>query len=267
MKTQSPFDLSGQVVVVSGGSRGIGRAISLMMAGAGAKVVVASRKIEACEAVVAEIAAAGGEGLPVACNISHADQRAALVAAAEKRFGPVSTLVCNAAANVHYGPLATLDAGSFEKIMNTNVGSNIDLINRVAPGMAAAGGGAVILLASIAGMVGSKLIGAYALSKAADSQLARNYAVELGPKGIRVNAVCPATMPTPLVKEVWMTGGSYTGKTGTWEEKQVVAAQKYPLRRLGSTADCASLVVFLASDESTWMTGLAIPLDGGMSAG
>ncbi len=253
MKTQSPFDLSGQVVVVSGGSRGIGRAISLMMAGAGAKVVVASRKIEACEAVVAEIAAAGGEGLPVACNISHADQRAALVAAAEKRFGPVSTLVCNAAANVHYGPLATLDAGSFEKIMNTNVGSNIDLINRVAPGMAAAGGGAVILLASIAGMVGSKLIGAYALSKAADSQLARNYAVELGPKGIRVNAIAPGLIKTEFSTKLWEgdKGADFSSRT--------------PLGRVGEAEDIAGAAVFLASKAAAYITGQTIVVDGGIT--
>lgn len=253
MTTQSPFDLSGQVVLVSGGSRGIGRAISLMMAGAGAKVVVASRKIEACEAVVAEIAAAGGEGLPVACNISHADQRAALVAAAEKKFGPVSTLVCNAAANVHYGPLATLDAGSFEKIMNTNVGSNIDLINRVAPGMAAAGGGAVILLASVAGMVGSKLIGAYALSKAADSQLARNYAVELGPKGIRVNAIAPGLIKTDFSTKLWEgnKGADFSSRT--------------PLGRVGEAEDIAGTAVFLASKAAAYITGQTIVVDGGIT--
>ena len=253
MKTTSPFDLSGQVVVVSGGSRGIGRAISLMMAGAGAKVVVASRKIEACEAVVAEIAAAGGEGLAVACNISHADQRAALIAAAEKRFGPVSTLVCNAAANVHYGPMATLDSASFEKIMKTNVGSNIDLINRVAPGMAAAGGGSVILLASVAGMVGSKMIGGYALSKAADSQLARNYAVELGPKDIRVNAIAPGLIKTEFSTKLWEgeKGGDFSSRT--------------PLGRVGEAEDIAGTAVFLASKAAAYITGQTIVVDGGIT--
>lgn len=253
MTRTSLFDLDGQVVLVSGGSRGIGRSISLLMAGAGAKVVVASRKIEACEAVVAEIKAGGGEGYAVACNISQADQRAALVAATENRFGPVSTLVCNAAVNVHYGPLATLDSGAFDKIMGTNVGANIDLINRVAPGMAAAGGGAVILLASVAGMVGNKDIGAYALSKAADSQLARNYAVQLGGQNIRVNAIAPGLIKTEFSEKLWEgdKGGEFARRT--------------PLGRVGEPDDIAGTAVFLASRAAAYVTGQTIVVDGGIS--
>ena len=247
------FDLTGQVAIVTGSSRGIGKAIALMMAASGAKVMVTSRKIEACETVVAEITAAGGTAAAIACNISDKQQREDLVNAAEKKFGPVSTLVCNAAVNPAYGPMAALEDKAFDKVMGANVQASIHLINRVSPGMAAAGGGAVILLSSVAGLMGSKNIGIYAVSKAADIQLARNYAVELGPKNIRVNAICPGLIKTEFSTLLWEgdKGRDFIART--------------PLGRLGESEDIAGAAVFLASNASRYITGQAIVVDGGVT--
>jgi dehydrogenase/reductase SDR family protein 4 len=245
--------LTGQVALITGSSRGIGKAIALIFAAAGAKVVVTSRKIEACEAVVEEIDAAGGEALAVACNVSHKDQVEALVQETQSKLGDISVVVCNAASNPAYGPMADLDDNAFEKIMATNVGANIHLINLVAPGMAARGGGSVILLSSIAGIMGSKTIGAYALSKAADIQLARNYAVDLGPQNVRVNAILPGLIRTEF-------------STVLWEgERGQRFIDRTPLGRLGEAEDIAGVALFLASDASKFVTGQGIIADGGVT--
>jgi dehydrogenase/reductase SDR family protein 4 len=253
MATPSLFDLTGQVALITGSSRGIGKAIALAMAAAGAAVVITSRKVEACQAVEAAVIAAGGKAMAVAANISDRAQLGALVNAAENTFGPVSTLVCNAAVNPSYGPMAGLDDRAFDKVMNANVGASIHLINRVAPGMAAAGGGAVVLLSSVAGLMGSQNIGAYAISKAADIQLARNYAVELGPKNIRVNAIAPGLIRTEFSTLLW------EGKKG----EDFVA--RTPLGRLGESEDIAGAAVFLASNAARYITGQTIVIDGGVT--
>ena len=248
-----PFDLTGQVALITGSSRGIGKAIAQAMAGAGAKVVVSSRKIEACQAVVDEIAANGDTAMAVACNISDKDQREVLVGAAEAGWGPVSILVCNAAVNPSYGPMAQLEDRAFDKVMGANVAANIHLINRVAPGMRAAGGGAIILLSSVAGLMGSKNIGAYAVSKAADMQLARNYAVELGPHNIRVNAIAPGLIKTEFSTVLWEggRGADFISRT--------------PLGRLGEAEDIAGVALFLASKAACYVTGQTIVADCGVT--
>jgi dehydrogenase/reductase SDR family protein 4 len=247
------FDLSGQTVLITGSSRGIGKAIALAMAAAGAKIVVTSRKIEACEAVAGEINASGGVAVAIACNISDKAQIEDLINAAEKKLGPVSTLVCNAAVNPAYGPMANLEDRAFDKVMGANVAASIHLINRLSPGMAAAGGGSVILISSIAGLMGSKNIGAYAISKAADIQLARNYAVELGPKNITVNAICPGLIKTEFSTLLWEgdKGRDFIART--------------PLGRLGEGEDIAGAAVFLASRAARYITGQAIVIDGGVT--
>ncbi len=253
MTSLRPFNLDGQVAVITGSSRGIGKAIAMTLAAAGAKVAVSSRKIEACVEVVEIITAAGGTAVAVACNVSDKAQREALLDAVENQLGPISILVCNAAVNPAYGPLAALEEKAFDKVMAVNVAANIHLINRVAPGMAAAGGGSVILLSSIAGMMGSQNIGAYAVSKAADAQLARNYAVELGPKNIRVNAVAPGLIRTEFSTLLW------EGDRG----KDFIA--RTPLGRLGEAEDIAGVVLFLASKAASYVTGQVIVADGGIT--
>lgn len=247
------FDLSGKVAVVTGSSRGIGRSIARALSSAGAKVTVTSRKIEACEAVASEIAADGGKAIAVACNVSDKVQVSNLVKETHAQHGPVDILVCNAATNPVYGPMAELDDKAMEKIFTTNVQGPSWLINLVAPQMAENGGGAIVMLSSIAGLLGSKNLGAYAVSKAADAQLARNYAVELGPDNIRVNAIAPGLIRTEFARALW------EGEDG----KDFV--EKTPLRRLGEPEDIASVAAFLASDAAKFMTGQVIVVDGGVT--
>ncbi len=246
------FDLTGKVAVVTGGSRGIGRAICLAMAEHGASVVVSSRKLDACEEVVAEIEAAGGKARAIACNIGHREPVEALIAGSKAAFGKIDILVCNAAINPHAGPLSEVTDSIFDKVMASNVRSNLWLANLTVPEMAARGDGAVIIISSIAGMRGSGSIGMYGISKAADFQLARQLAVEWGLKNIRVNAIAPGLVRTDFAKYLWENPELY--------EK---AISGYPLRRIGEPDDIAGIAVFLASKAGAFVTGQVLVADGG----
>jgi NAD(P)-dependent dehydrogenase (short-subunit alcohol dehydrogenase family) len=187
----SPFSLDGKVAVVTGSSRGIGRASAEAMARLGARVVISSRKAEACEAVAGQIRQWGGEAAVIPCNVSRKPEVEALVAGTLRTYGRIDILVCNAAVNPVYGPLGELTDEAFDKVMGTNVKSNLWLCNLVIPGMAKRRDGAVIIVSSIAGLHGTSTLGAYGISKAADFALARNLAVEWGPHEVRVNCVAP----------------------------------------------------------------------------
>jgi NAD(P)-dependent dehydrogenase (short-subunit alcohol dehydrogenase family) len=249
----APFDLTGHAALVTGSTRGIGKAIVRALARAGATVVVSSRKADACETVAGEIRADRGAAEAIPCNMSDMAQVDALADACLQRVGAITILVCNAATNPIYGPMAAVEDRAFEKIMATNVGGNIRLINRLAPAMGQRGGGSIILLSSIAGLVGSRNIGAYAVSKTADIQLARNYAVELGGHNIRVNAIAPGLIATDFATALWQ------GEAG-----QAFAART-PLKRLGEPEDIAGVALFLASDASRFVTGQCIVADGGVT--
>ncbi|GER00119.1 hypothetical protein JCM17845_07420 [Iodidimonas gelatinilytica] len=185
------FSLQDKVAIVTGSSRGIGRAIALAMADCGAKVVVSSRKAASCEPVAEEIRAKGGTAAVIPCNISDNAQLANLVEETRKIFGRIDILVCNAASNPVYGSMADVSDDAFDKIIGNNVRSNIKLSHMVLPEMAERGDGAIVLVSSIAGLSGSKNLGVYAISKAADFQVARNLAVEWSPKGVRINCLAP----------------------------------------------------------------------------
>ena len=246
------FDLKDKVAVITGSSRGIGRAIAEMFAKAGAKVVVSSRSEEACAPVVEAILAAGGEAISIPCHIGKKDQLQALVDKTKEKWGKIDVLVCNAAINPAYGPLGDLSDELFDKIMGTNVRSTFNLCNMVLPGMAENGGGSVILLSSIAGLRGNSVIGAYGISKAAEAALARNLAVEWGPKAIRVNALAPGLVKTDFAKALWE------------DPKRLEIAENHtPLRRIGQPDDIAGTVLFLACDASAFITGQTIVADGG----
>ena len=248
------FDLTGKVAVVTGSSRGIGRAIAEAMAHHGAKVVISSRKAEPCREVADGIRAAGGEAMVIPCHIGNKDQVRHLVDETNRNYGPIDILVCNAAINPHYGSLEDITDEAFDKIMATNVRSTLWLANMVRPQMAEKKDGAIIIVSSIGGLKGSAAIGAYCISKAADFQLARNLAVEWGKHNIRVNCIAPGIVKTDFARALW-------------ENPQILQAtqQRAPLRRIGEPEDIAGAAVFLASRAGAFMTGQKIVLDGGVT--
>ncbi|MBZ6379311.1 short-chain dehydrogenase [Pacificimonas flava] len=248
------FDLGGQTAIITGSSRGIGRAIALRMAEHGANVVVSSRKIEACEEAADEINRAVGRdaALPTACNISSKDDLQNMVDLARQRFGQVDHLVCNAASNPYYGPLAEIGDEQFEKILKNNIVSNHWLIQLVAPGMQQRKDGTITVVSSIGGLRASTVIGAYNISKAADLQLVRNYAAELGPDNVRVNAICPGLIKTDFAKALW-------DDPETLKRSTAGSA----LKRIGQPDEIAGAAVFLASPAGAFTTGTQIVIDGG----
>ena len=199
----TPFDLTGQVAVITGSSRGIGRSSAELLAKLGAKVVISSRKAEACEEVAQGIRKAGGDAHVIACNISRREEVEALVAGSTKHYGKIDILVCNAAVNPYYGPLLDIKDEAFDKIMASNVKSNIWLCALAIPPMAERGKGSVVIISSIGGLRGSTVIGAYGISKAADFALCRSLAGEWGPKGVRVNCVAPGLVKTDFARALW----------------------------------------------------------------
>lgn len=248
------FDLTGKVAIVTGSSRGIGRASAELLARMGAKVVVSSRSEEACAPVVEAIRAEGGQAMAIACHIGHREQLQALVDKTVEAWGGVDILVCNAAINPAYGPMSALTDEAFDKIMATNVRSTINLCNMVLPGMAERGGGSVVILSSITALVGNTIIGAYGMSKAAEAALTRNLALEWGPKACRVNAIAPGLVKTDFAKALW---------DDPEKLKQTVA--RNPLGRIGEPEDIAGIVGFLASEASSFVNGQVIVADGGES--
>jgi NAD(P)-dependent dehydrogenase (short-subunit alcohol dehydrogenase family) len=250
--TSDLFDLKGKAAVVTGGSRGIGRAIAHALARHGAAVTVSSRKLEACETVVREIESFGGRAIAVACNIGYRDQVEALVEGARRAFGKIDVLICNAAINPDASPLSSVSESAFDKTMAVNVKSNLWLCNLVLPEMASRSDGAVVIVSSIAGLRGAAQLGAYGVSKAADFQLARSLAVEWGPSNVRVNCIAPGLVRTDFARYLWENPEFY--------EKAVTG---YPLRRIGEPDDIAGVAVFLASRAGAFTTGQVIVVDGG----
>ena len=248
----SLFDLTGKVALITGSSRGIGEAIARRYAEHGAKVVVSSRSLESCEPVAAAIRDGGGEAVAIPCNINYVEQLQALADGAREHFGAIDVLVCNAALNPHFGPSQDIPDGAFDKVMHANIGSIHRLCRMVIPAMAEHGGGSVIIVSSIAGLKGSGVLGAYAISKAADMQIARNLAVEWGPKNIRVNCIAPGLVRTDFARALWENPEIY---------KSTVS--QYPLRRIGEPDEIAGAAVYFASGAGNFTTGQTLVVDGG----
>jgi NAD(P)-dependent dehydrogenase (short-subunit alcohol dehydrogenase family) len=252
------FDLSGKVAIVTGSSRGIGRAIAEALAEQGAKVVISSRKAEACEEAARAINDRHGEGTAsvVPANISSKEALQQLADETRRQLGRIDILVCNAASNPYYGPMGGIADDQFRKILENNVIANHWLIQMVAPEMVERKEGSIIIVSSIGGLTSSTVIGAYNISKAADFQLARNLAAEFGPAGVRVNCIAPGLVRTDFARALWENPETLKAVTrGT------------PMRRIGEPHEIAGAAVFLASPASTFMTGQTIVVDGGSTIG
>jgi NAD(P)-dependent dehydrogenase (short-subunit alcohol dehydrogenase family) len=252
----SLFDLTGKVAIVTGSSRGIGRAIAEELAAHGATVVISSRKQDACEEVAEAIKASGGKAVAIAASISDKEALKELATRTLAELGRVDVLVCNAASNPYYGPMTGITDDQFRKILDNNVLSNHWLVQMIAPQMLERGEGSIIIVSSIGGLSSSTVIGAYNISKAADFQLARNLAAEFGPHGVRVNCIAPGLIRTDFAKALWEN-----------PETLKAVTKHTPMRRIGEPREIAGAAVFLASPASTFMTGQAVIVDGGSTIG
>jgi NAD(P)-dependent dehydrogenase (short-subunit alcohol dehydrogenase family) len=248
------FSLEGKVAVITGASRGIGRAIALRLAQAGAKVMVSSRKLENVQAVADEIAAAGGEALAVQAHVGRPDEVTALVARTVEAFGRVDVAVNNAATNPHFGPLLTADEGQLDKILDTNLKGVFRVCKAVAPHMEAQGGGKIINMVSVAGLRASPAMGVYSITKAAVIMLTQVLALELGQVNIQVNGIAPGVIKTRFSQVLWQT-----------PQIAEPMLKSLPLGRFGEPEDVASLALYLASPASDYVTGAVFLVDGGMN--
>ncbi|MCH8076900.1 MAG: SDR family oxidoreductase [SAR324 cluster bacterium] len=248
----NPFDLTGKNAIVTGASKGIGRSIAEHLARFGARVVISSRKLDACEEVAGSIREQGGEAVAISCNVSRKEEVEKLVPQAREAFGPIDIMVCNAAVNPYYGPLPEITDEAYHKIMDSNVLSALWFARLVKDGMAARGGGAFIVVSSIGSLKGSAVLGAYGISKAADNQLVRSLAVEWGRHNIRVNALLPGLVKTDMARVLWES-----------PEAQQRIKERFPIPRAGDPDDLGPAAVFLASRAGAWMTGQTLVIDGG----
>ncbi len=248
------FDLKGKNAIITGSSRGIGKAIAEAMADQGARVTISSRKPGPCQEVAAAINAKHGEGRAIAvpANISSKEELQALYDASKKAFGQIDIVVCNAASNPYYGPMSGISDDAFTKILQNNIISNHWLIQMAAPEMRERKDGAIIIVSSIGGLRGTPIIGAYNISKAADFQLARNLATEFGVDNVRVNCIAPGLIKTDFAKALWDNPETLKrALTGT------------PLKRIGEPEEIAGAAVYLASQAGSYMTGQMLVVDGG----
>ncbi len=246
------FDLTGKTALITGAHRGIGYAIAEEMGRAGARVAICSNDPEGVSGAAARLSADGMEARGLACDVGVDGDLDRLVAETEASLGPIDILVCNAGINPHFGPMAAATDADYDAIMRINLRSAVQLCNRVVPGMAGRGDGAVILTSSLSGLRGNARIGVYALSKAAIAQFARNLAVEFGPRNVRVNAISPGLIRTEFAAPILGN-----------EEGLKTRLEKTPLRRVGEAREIAGAAVFLASAAGAFVTGQNIVVDGG----
>lgn len=250
------FNLAGQTLVVTGGTRGIGRAIAGRALQYGARVVITGRRAEAVEAVAAELDPAGAMVVGLALDISSLGQVADFPSRVQDRVGDVDAVVLNAAVNPFFGPSASLPREAYQRVIDCNITSNVDLTNAFAPAMAARGNGSITVISSIGGLRGSTHLGAYALSKAADMQLVRNLAVEWGPQNVRANCIAPGLIRTDFARALW-------------EDEDILRRRVHhtPLQRIGTPDEVAGLAIMLMSPSGRYITGQTLVVDGGVMAG
>jgi NAD(P)-dependent dehydrogenase (short-subunit alcohol dehydrogenase family) len=253
MSIKPLIHLDGKVAIVTGASRGIGEAIARAYADAGAHVVLAARKIEPLQAVVASIEAAGGQALATACHAGQPDQLRALVDGAIKRFGKVDVLVNNAATNPYFGPLLGADEASYNKTFEVNLRGYFEAARMVATHLVErGGGGSIINIASVVGLGAAPLQGVYAMTKAAVISMTKTLAYELGGNNIRVNAIAPGLVKTRFASALV-------------DNPDIVArvVAHTPLGRYASPEEIAGAALYLASDAASFVTGHTLVVDGG----
>lgn len=246
------------MTIVTGGGSGIGRAIALALAAGGASVAVLGRRQEALEGVVKEISQAGGEALAVAADVTRADEVRKAAEETEKAFGRIDVLVNNAGA-LSVSTVDSISEEEWDRVLATNLKGPFLMSRAVLPAMRRVGGGSIINIGSVLGLVAMRDRAAYCASKGGVTLLTKAMALDHAHENIRVNCICPAIVETDLIRDLFL-------KTEEGQKARDARISTLPLRRFGKPADIAGLAVFLASDESSWMTGVAVPVDGGLTA-
>ena len=250
------FDLTGKVALITGSSKGIGRAIAEEMARHGAQVVISSRKGDVCQevadAINAELADEAGGATAIPAHVGRKEDLQELVDKTRAGLGKIDVLVCNAAVNPYFGSMQDLPDDAFDKILDINIKSNHWLVNMVLPEMIERKDGSIIIVSSVGGMKGSPVLGAYCISKAADVQLVRNLAVEYGTYNIRVNSISPGLVRTDFARALWENPDILKART-----------EVDPLQRIGEPREIAGAAVYLASSAGSFTTGQNIVVDGG----
>ena len=249
------FSLEGKVALVTGGGRGIGKEIARRFVEAGADVVIASRKMENLEQAADEFSSLPGRVLPVACHIGKPDQVEAAVARTEEKFGPVDIMVNNGATNLEQGPSLDVSDLAVMKMVEINVLSAVRFLRLTVPKMIDRGGGSIINIASIAGLRPQREGLLYSFTKAGLIMMTRTWADEWGPHGVRVNAIAPGLVRTDFSSFFWKN-----------LDEEAPYLPRQPIKRLGETSDIGGMALYLASDESTWVTGQVMVIDGGATA-
>jgi len=243
------MQLDGKVAVITGGSRGIGKAIAEVFAREGATAVICSRKQESVDAVAKEL---GSRVVPIACHVGKPAELSRLVDNVSTQFGRIDILVNNAATNVAQGPCLSIDDGQFDKMIDVNLKSAFRLIRLVAPGMCDRGSGSIINIASISGLRPQFEGMLYSTTKAALIMMTQSYALELGPRGVRVNAIAPGLIQTVLSEYYWKD-----------EARLADTLSRQPIKHLGQPSEIAEIALMLAGDRATYLTGQVITVDGG----
>src|SRR5437763_2741949 len=248
------FDMKGKVAVITGSTRGIGRAIAERMSVHVTKVVISTSNQDVCDEVTKEVNEKFGKGtaVAIASNIPSKENLQHLVDESNRTFGKIDVLVCNAASNPYYGPLGGISDDQFRKILDNNIVANNWLTSMVVPQMIERKDGSVIIVSSIGGLKGSTILGAYAISKAADMQLARNLACEYGKHNVRVNCIAPGPIKTDFARALWEK-----------PENLKASTSRSPLLRIVNPDEIAGAAVFLGSAAGNFMTGQTIVIDGG----
>ena len=250
----SLFNLKNKSILITGSSRGIGKSIAHHCALHGAKVIISSRKVDACEATANEINNNIGMDVafPIAANISDEKQLELLVKNTRDKLGKIDVLICNAATNPFMGSMLDMPMEKFDKVMNNNIKSNQILCNHVLPEMINREDGSIIIISSIAAIKGSPILGAYNISKAADVMIVKNIATEFGHKNIRANSIAPGLIKTDFAKALWENPDILKSVLGTT-----------PMQRIGEPDEIAGVAVMLASDAGNYINGQTIVVDGG----